>query len=222
MKKLLFSAIVLSLFLVTSCDLFEDLTEDDKDLGGETSIPLNQVGNTFSTMGSVDGKFMDVNSSMTITQNDDGVVKIAVVADLMNFPELKKFNDLIPSVYKDAQGRLNTELKYKITSEGIQDYANLDSEPFTMVKYDCKVGDTYKLTKTDGKTITRTVTEKSTEDDYSWGWLMIKTITVEQDSRIPGISKIVYRFNHKFGLVSAEVVAEDGSKVSSQFYPANY
>jgi hypothetical protein len=173
-------------------------------------------------MGSVDGKFMDVNSSMTITQNDDGVVKIAVVADLMNFPELKKFNDLIPSVYKDSQGRLNTELKYKITSEGIQDYANLDSEPFTMVKYDCKVGDTYKLTKTDGKTITRTVTEKSTEDDYSWGWLMIKTITVEQDSRIPGISKIVYRFNHKFGLVSAEVVAEDGSKVSSQFYPANY
>jgi hypothetical protein len=51
---------------------------------------------------------------------------------------------------------------------------------------------------------------------------MIKTITVEQDSRIPGISKIVYRFNHKFGLVSAEVIAEDGSKVSSQFYPANY
>jgi hypothetical protein len=113
-------------------------------------------------------------------------------------------------------------MKYKITSEGIQDYANLDTEPFTMVKYDCKVGDTYKLKKSDGKTITRTVTAKSETDDFSWGFLLIKTITVEQDSRIPGISKIVYRFNHKFGLVYAEVVAEDGSKVSSLFFPSNY
>jgi hypothetical protein len=145
-----------------------------------------------------------------------------VVADLMNYPELAKFNDLIPAVYKDQQGRLNTQMKYKITSEGIQDYANLDTEPFTMVKYDCKVGDTYKLKKSDGKTITRTVTAKSETDDFSWGFLLIKTITVEQDSRIPGISKIVYRFNHKFGLVYAEVVAEDGSKVSSLFFPSNY
>jgi hypothetical protein len=222
MKKLFFSLIALAFLSFSSCDLFNDLTEGDNDLGGDTDIALNQVGNTFSTFGSVNGTYVNVNSSITVTQSDKGVTKMAVVADLMNYPELAKFNDLIPAVYKDAQGKVNTELKYKITSEGIQDYANLDGEAFTMVKYDCKVGDTYKLKKTDGKTITRTVTAKSETDDYSWGMMLIKTITVEQDSRIPGISKFVYRFNHKFGLVSAEVVAEDGSKISSQFFPTNY
>jgi len=222
MKKLLFSLVALAFLSFSSCDLVNDLTEGDNDLGGDTDIALNQVGNTFTTFGSVNGTYVNVNSSITVTQSDKGVTKMAVVADLMNYPELAKFNDLIPAVYKDAQGRVNTEMKYKITSEGIQDYANLDGEAFTMVKYDCKVGDTYKLKKTDGKTITRTVTAKSETDDYSWGMMLIKTITVEQDSRIPGISKFVYRFNHKFGLVSAEVVAEDGSKISSQFFPSNY
>jgi hypothetical protein len=222
MKTLLFSLVALAFLSFSSCDLVNDLTEGDNDLGGDTDIALNQVGNTFSTFGSVNGTYVNVSSSITVTQSDKGVTKMAVVADLMNYPELAKFNDLIPAVYKDAQGRVNTEMKYKITSEGIQDYANLDGEAFTMVKYDCKVGDTYKLKKTDGKTITRTVTAKSETDDYSWGMMLIKTITVEQDSRIPGISKFVYRFNHKFGLVSAEVIAEDGSKISSQFFPTNY
>ena len=222
MKKLLFSLVALAFLSFSSCDLVNDLTEGDNDLGGDTDIALNQVGNTFTTFGSVNGTYVNVNSSITVTQSDKGVTKMAVVADLMNYPELAKFNDLIPAVYKDAQGRVNTEMKYKITSEGIQDYANLDGEAFTMVKYDCKVGDTYKLKKTDGKTITRTVTAKSETDDYSWGMMLIKTITVEQDSRIPGISKFVYRFNHKFGLVSAEMIAEDGSKISSQFFPTNY
>jgi len=222
MKKLLFFLTAVALFSFSSCSLWDDLTEGDNDLNGETDIALNQVGNTFATSGSVNGKYLNVNSSMKIIESKDGVVKMEVLADLMNFPELKPFNDLIPGVYKDDQGRLNTTLKYKITSEGIQDYSNLDEEPFTMVKYDCKVGDTYKLKKSNGKTKTRTVTEKSEEDDFSWGWLMIKTNTVEQDSRIPGISKIVYRFNHKFGLVYAEVVAEDGSKVSTYLFPQNY
>lgn len=222
MKRLFALMTGMALLAFSSCDLFDELTEGDNDLNGETNIPLNQTGNTFSTSGSVNGNYVNVNSSITISESKDGVCKMDVVADLMNYPELAKFNDLIPAVYKDQQGRLNTQMKYKITSEGIQDYANLDTEPFTMVKYDCKVGDTYKLKKSDGKTITRTVTAKSETDDFSWGFLLIKTITVEQDSRIPGISKIVYRFNHKFGLVYAEVVAEDGSKVSSLFFPSNY
>jgi hypothetical protein len=214
----MFFLMALAILSFSSCSLFEG----DNDLGGDTDLAINQVGNTFSTSGAINGTYVNVTSSITVTQSDKGVAKMAVVADLMNYPELAKFNDLIPAVYKDSQGRVNTEMKFKITSEGIQDYANLDGDAFTMVKYDCKVGDTYKLKKSDGKTITRTVTAKSTEDDFSWGWLLIKTITVEQDSRIPGVSKIVYRFNHKFGLVYAEVVAEDGSKVSSLIFPTNY
>lgn len=211
-----------ALFSYSSCDLIDKATEKDNDLGGDTDIPLNQPGNTFGTFANINGTYVPVTTSITITQTDNGVAKMNVVADLMNYPEVKKYNDMIPAVLKDDQGRLNCEAKFKITSEGMQDYTNLDGDAFTLVKYDCKVGDTYKLEKTDGKTITRTVTQKSTTDDYYWGMMMIKTITVEQDSRIPGISKIVYRFNHKFGLVAAEVVAEDGSKLGTQFFPTNY
>jgi hypothetical protein len=52
--------------------------------------------------------------------------------------------------------------------------------------------------------------------------MYIKTIEVEQDSRLPGIEKIVYRFNHKFGLVYATAHAEDGSKMGMYFYTSNY
>ena len=113
-------------------------------------------------------------------------------------------------------------VKVKATDEGIMDYTNADGKPFVMVRYDCNVGDTYKLTKADGKIITRTVTQKSTTDDYYYGMMLIKTITVEQDSRIPGISKIIYKFNHKFGIVYVEAVAQDGTKAGMQIYPQNY
>ena len=222
MKKTLFFLISLALFSFSSCNMIDDLKEDDNELNGDTDIPLNKEGNTFATTTYINGNYVESETSISITQNDDGVVRMAVVADLTKFPQLAGFNDMIPDIYKDSQGRLNTETKYKITSEGIQDYTNVDQEPYTMVKYDCKVGDTYKLEKSDGNTITRTVTAKSSEDDFPYGFMYIKTTTVEQDSRIPGISKIVYRFNHKFGLVYAEVIAEDGSTASSYFYPSNY
>ena len=43
----------------------------------------------------------------------------------------------------------------------------------------------------------------------------------KQDSRIPGVSKIVWKFNHKFGLVYLEFVMEDGSKISSYLFTQN-
>jgi hypothetical protein len=78
------------------------------------------------------------------------------------------------------------------------------------------------LTKTDGKTITRTVTAKSTTDDFYYGGILIKTITVEQDPKLPGIRKFIYRLNHKFGLVYLQVVAEDGSTIGGYLFPSNY
>jgi hypothetical protein len=222
MKKLYLLLASLFLLSFTSCSLFDDLTEKDNELGGDTDIPLNQVGNTFTTTANVNGTYISANSSIAITENSDGVVKVAISANLDSIPGLSKFTDLIPDEYKDSQGNINVTAQGKITSEGYLDYTNADEAPFTMVKYDCKVGDTYKLKKSDGNTITRTVTQKSTDDDFSWGFYLIKVMTVEQDSRIPGISKIIYKFNHKFGLVYAEVVAEDGSSVGTLVYPSNY
>jgi hypothetical protein len=46
-------------------------------------------------------------------------------------------------------------------------------------------------------------------------------MTLEQDSRIPGIKKFVYRANHKFGVVYLEMVADDGSTMSTYLYSKN-
>jgi hypothetical protein len=66
------------------------------------------------------------------------------------------------------------------------------------------------------------VTAVSSTDDYFWNWMYIKTVTVEQDSRIPGVARIVYNANHKFGLVGVDIYMEDGSVVKVPIYPYNY
>jgi len=216
MKK--FYLLLLSFtFLFLSCK-----KNNDSEIQGDTNIPLNQVGNTFSSTAYINDAYVDVPSSFVITKSEDGVATIDIVIDLKSIPGLSKYDALIPDEYKDSQGRINTQGRVKITSEGWLDYTNKDEKPCTLVKYDCKVGDQYSVKKSDGQTITRTVTAKSDQDDFEWGFYMIKTITVEQDSRIPGISKIVYRFNHKFGLVYLEAIAEDGTNISSIVFPQNY
>ena len=216
---------ILITLLLTSCDKVN--SSDDKNdpnvIGGETNLPLAQTGNTGHT-GNVyiGGNSYDINSSFEVTNNDNGIATIKVTADLSQVPGLEAFNNFIPSEMKDETGKINTEVRLKITSEGIQDFFNKDRKLHTIVKYDCNVGDQYKLSKSDGATITRTVTEKSTTDDTPYSFMYIKAITVEQDSRVPGIKKFIYKANHRFGLVYFEIVAEDGSSASTYIYPSNY
>lgn len=87
----------------------------------------------------------------------------------------------------------------------------IDEGNLIPVKYDAKVGDSWSL-KRGSKTIPRTVTKKSETDDYSWGWLLIKTITVEETGcDVPGVTKVVYETNHRFGHVGVTVFLEDGT-----------
>ncbi len=226
MKKFAgFTIAILFAVILISCNKVNSSDEknDPNVIGGDTNIPLAQTGNTAST-GSVNvgGDYYNINSSFEITKNENGIATIKVSADLSQVPGLAAFNTLIPSEMKDSSGKINTEVRLKITSEGIQDFFNKDQKLHTLVKYDCNVGDQYKLTKSDGKTITRTVTAKSTTDDTPYGIMYIKTITIEQDSRVPGIKKFIYKANHRFGLVYFEIVAEDGSSASTNIYAQNY
>lgn len=197
---------------------------DSNVLGGNTDVPLGKVANRITNPGGVKvgATNVDVAADISIVANEAGVATFRVMADLTRSATLKKYSDLLPAAAKDATGKVNTEVKIKITSEGIQDYFNIDGKPHTAVKFDAKVGDKYTLTKSDGKTITRTVIARSDQDDFAWNNLLIKTITVEQDSRIPGIKKFVYRANHKFGIVYVEVVADDGSTASTSLVPSSY
>jgi len=183
-------------------------------LGGDTDIPLNVVGNVFTSGSSV------FTGNASIVESSGGDVTLLVQVAL---PPSNPLSQLIPPGMKDATGNLNAQLKFKSTSEGILEYSlNSDQKPFVIVRYDAKVGDKYTLSKGDGNTITRTVTAVSTDDDYFWNWMYIKTVTVEQDSRIPGVARIVYNANHKFGMVGVEIFMEDGTSVKIPISPQNY
>ena len=222
MRKTFF--ILLFSILLYSCGANDPESPDANILKGDTNIPLGEVGNTGYTVIEMNGKYGRIDG-IEITKNDNGVATIHVNADISNIVGLKNISDLVSTVYPtfiNDDGKINTDLKYKITSDGIQDFNNIDGKPHTIVKYDCKVGDTYTLKLSNGQTITRKVVAKSDKDDFQWGMLDIKTITVEQNAVVPGIKKYIFRTNHKFGLVFVEAIMEDGTSAGMYIYPSNY
>ncbi|MDO9510962.1 MAG: hypothetical protein Q7J34_04325 [Bacteroidales bacterium] len=169
---------------------------------------MNTVGNEFFGSINLGGTYFETNESIKVVSNVGGLLTLSVKSLLpINHP----LTILIPKNLKDSQGNLDTQVKVKNTADGILDYTNSDAAPQVLVKYNASVGDKYILKKSNGQTITRTVTAKSTEDDYPYAFMYIKVITVEQDSRIPGVKKIVYHANHKFGLVGVSIEMEDGT-----------
>lgn len=223
MKNLISILVVFLIsFFIISCDTTES-DDDPNSLGGDTNLPISQVGNTVETGNvNINGTTYDIGGVFEVINNNNGVVTLKVTADLRNVPGLKVFNDFIPSKMKDAAGKINTNVQFKVTSEGMQDNLNVDGKLHTLVKYNANVGDQYQLKTSNGKTITRQVTERTNQDDFPYGFMDIKTIKVEQDSRITGIKKFVYRLNHKFGLVFVEIIMDDGSSASVYLYPSNY
>lgn len=222
MKRLIYLAVVL-LFVTASCEDLGIGGGNDSTLKGNTDIPVNTVGNEFSTIGfSVNGVWVDFDPQMVITKSEDGVNTIKITADLSKNSTLQKLNNLIPASLKDAQGNVNFEMKVKVTDEGWLDYSNADQEPCVLVKYDDKVGDKYSVTTSSGTKIEREITYKSTDDDYAYGFMDIKVMKVEQETSFPGIQKYVMYFNHKFGFVGFEVVAEDGTTLKTSISAAQY
>ena len=223
MKKLLSALLFLSipLFFI-ACDTTES-DDDPNSVGGEPNLTLGGVGNKIES-GNVwiGNSSYDIDGVFEVMSNNSGVVNIKVEADLTQVPALAAFNSFIPASMKDANGKVKSNVQFKVTSDGMQDNLNVDGKLHTLVKYSAKVGDQYQLSTSNGKTITRQVTERTDQDDFPYQFMQIKTIKVEQDSRIPGIRKFIYRLNHKFGLVYVEVIMEDGSSAYMYLYPNNY
>lgn len=221
MNKRIFIFILLFFSVIfISCDSKDDESSDPNVINGETNIGINTVGNSFGASVKVGNSYYDVGDSIYIVSNNNGIVTLRVKADLTQIPALQVINDAVPSSYKDQNGKINVDVQFKSTSEGLQDY-NWFTKPgkyHTIAKYNAKVGDSYPIKNSDGIDIVRTVTERTDQDDFPYGLFYIKTIKVEEDPKIPGIKNIVYRVNHKFGLVWFEIEMEDGSKASSYFF----
>lgn len=192
---------------------------DPNFLGGETNIPLTQIGVKSDLIANIGGYYLP-NAEMTVTNNDNGVVTYHAIISLTGHRDSALIAGLVPNEYKDAQGRINADFKFKITSEGIQDYFQSD-KPWTVVKYNDPVGTNYDITNVHGDVMRRTVTEKTGMDDFYWGGILIKTSKVEQilNPSDAIATKIIYRANHRFGLVFMEVDLKSGDTIKLYIYP---
>jgi hypothetical protein len=186
-------------FIMVSC---EDYNYSGNSLGG-TQSPIGEVDNTFS----FSSPFWMSAATASVTELTDGVSKITYSVTVTD-TKLLPLASYMPN--STVSGNVVTgSVKAKFTSEGIETVHGEDR--LILIKYDAKVGDKYTL-ETDDYTITREVTEKSTEDDFYWGGMLIKTITVvETGHTAPGVTQTEYVFNHKFGIVSASMTLTDGT-----------
>lgn len=215
MKKLLFVAFIASFTLMyfTGCDK----KDDPGTVAGEQAT-MGIVGNDF-TMSTMDG-ISDAKG--TVTELKDGISTVSVSGTLID-ESFKQLAELIPNfafgTYDKTTGQFSGELKMKFTKDGIVDYLNSEERPFVIARFDASVGDNYSVERVNGGgSYTRTVTERSEEDIFPYGYYYIKTITVEEPGRNPAINKVKYRLNHRFGLVHVTLVMQDKSEISSYVY----
>lgn len=109
---------------------------------------------------------------------------------------------------------LTFEFKLKVTSEGYLDYF-MEGKPWVIGRYADGVGTKYSIKNSKGETLTREVTEKTGKDEWPLGFFLIKTSKIEQQAPAddPVIDKVIYRINHKFGLVYVEYQLKDGTSL---------
>lgn len=196
--------------LLVSCEKDNDSSGP---LGG-TQSAIGSVNNNFQLSGVPSGVS---GVSAKVTNLSDGVSTVTYTANITNSTYLNMISSM--SDVDISGSSVQREGNYRITSNGMESV--YPEGTLTLVKYDAKVGDVYSL-KRGSTTLRREVTSVSTEDDYSWGGMYIKTIQVNETGRnIPGVSDIKFVFNHKFGIVGFEISFEDGSSKTIGVSSAN-
>jgi hypothetical protein len=180
----------------SSCSLFEK----DLSIDGEQS-DMGAVGAEVSSS-DVPGV---QNARATVETLEDGISSFTGEATITD-PALLNIISNIPEFSVSGNKVSVSGLKVKVTKEGIE--SKIPSFPGIIVKYDSKVGDKYPVSNG----VEREVISKSNLDEYPYGYYLIKVMKVEESpSVIPGVSKMVYVANHKFGIVGLEVTFSDNT-----------
>lgn len=215
-----FQCLICGIFLLFACEKEGESTSIE--LGGDTNLTANQVGSTSVGTIKLSGTGSNISSQIKVVENNNGFIDVE-----FSFPVSSSLNNTFISLgnalyredfdkYKssliDSNGNFKGKFKIKNSSEGVA-LVNSSGKQAVIMKYDVNVGDKWSYTKKNGKVGNYKVVKKSTADDYDYGYLKIKTVQVERTSNEPGITKVLYIGNHKFGLVGIELYLEDGNVI---------
>jgi len=204
MKNLFLLGALSALFFFSSCGE-EELSNIN---GAQSSFGL--VGNTIDVRAGQLG-FSDEELYVTKLENGVSTLHCSGTNNNTQLMDLLKLvpADIFPGTMTITGNTIEAEVNAKITDKGFQAIYN-DGSALTLVNYDAKVGDKFSAT-VGGITLENEVIEKSTDDDFFWGGMLIKVITVKYKNPTPGVSSIEHIYNHKFGLVSISIHFEDGT-----------
>lgn len=205
MKSTFIFFFLLSLLTLVACK-----KDDSSTLGGSQS-PIGLVGETVESSYSAIAGVSSITG--TVTTLSDGVSSFTGSAVITN-TAIKNILSNSSLVQIDGDNVSIEGVKVKFTSEGIESVEPL--ERGIIAKFSSSVGDTYPCGS--GK---RTVTSVSTDDDFFWGGMMIKVMSVEETPNKFGVKKIIYFSNHKWGLVSVEFTFDDNSVASFPVYSSS-
>ena len=204
MKAKIFSmAVIAGALFFTSC--FKDKLE----IGGEQST-MGEVGTTYDSSSSPINGVGDVQG--TIVALNNGVSNMTLTATVTN-QAVKNVLSNVPGFTVNGNAVTATGIKFKNTKSGISIESPLPEG--IIVDYGAKIGDTYPMKGSNRK---REVVNRSTTDDYSYGFYEIKVIEIEEPTQSFGIKSTKYWINHKFGLVGILFTLDDGSTFRFPIY----
>lgn len=213
MKNLMFLLMFFYIgILSVSCDDLVDKDDPNELTGAQSDMGLVGV-NVHSSSSDIAGVS---DFSATIESLENGISSYTAQATITN-TILKNMISNFPGVVIDGNTVSIDNFQIKQTTDGIKCLTG----PFAgvLVNYDSSVGDTYN-TGTAGKV--RKVVSKTGQDDYPYGFYLIKTIQVEStvgnSNLVSGISKITYIANHRFGMVGVKIDFEDGTSTTFPIY----
>jgi hypothetical protein len=212
MKNLTLLLIVTMMVLFVSCEkVFKK--DDPTALNGDPS-PMGEVGVTVESSSAPIAGLS--NFTATVTAIKDGVSTYSGSATITN-EFLKNMVSNFPGVNINGNTVSITNMKIQQTTDGIKSLTGGGAG--ILVKYDSNVGDTYPIGSTGN---VRTVVSKTGLDDYPYGFMLIKTIQVEDNpiylKSTAGVSKVTYVANHKFGLVGVKLAFDDGTTTTFPVY----
>lgn len=201
----LISSLLITATLINSCD-----KEDTK-----PTVPVvEHITGTQSTYGNVGAQVTVAAGAVegvgeitgTVTENVNGVSTVNLSATVTDDFILQLVNN-VGGFTVNGNNVTAPTLKIKATNEGFESIQGFD--PGILVKFDSEVGDKYNTAWGN----VRTVTHKSTTNDYYWDGMNIKVLKVEEPKSSDGVTKIIYYANHNWGIVGVEFVFETGNSL---------